>query len=81
MLNNSVDNAKQAEATLKFVPTLANLEACLKLLPNPSTTKSQNLEVSVPSKSDVKLNFERIKYSGKNGVSEARWSYKGRVLL
>ncbi len=60
---------------------MMNISDCAKKLPNAATTRDMVLEVEVGGKPGVKVAFERIKYLGKSGVSEARWSYKGRVLV
>jgi len=75
-----MDNDKP-QSNLKFVPSISHLRECAKKLPEAHGFKSQTLDVPVEGKSGVCITFERIKYVGKSGVSEARWSYKGRMLV
>lgn len=66
---------------LKFVPTISNITDCAKKLPEAKGYKSQTVDIPVEGKTGLNLTFERIKYVGKDGVPQARWSYKGRILI
>ncbi len=75
-----MDNDKH-HSHIKFVPTIANILDCAKKLPEAKGYKSQTADIPLEGKKGLSLTFERIKYVAKDGESEARWSYKGRILI
>lgn len=73
--------ASTSKNEVKFVPTIAQVLACSKLLPDASLEKIPSKDIEIEGKKGVKLTFDRIKYVGKDGIGVARWSYKGRILV
>lgn len=69
------------EEKAKIIPTVKQLEKLSAKLPNPALFREAKIEMFLDASKSKTMEFERIKYITHDGKQEARWSYKGRILL
>jgi len=65
----------------KYAPTISQLIAAAKYLPDPKTFQRRTIETATDGENGTKIEFERIKLVKSDGEKVAKWSFKGRVSI